>query len=508
MVEVVTLGEAMLRTVDSTAGRLQTVGGAELNVAVALAQLGRKARWLSAVGDDAAGWRILDEASRVGVDTTSVLILPQHSSGEYSVDHAATKVEYQRADSAFANLSHTMLKPSLRQLLGGAKWLHLTGITPLLGNLARGVWSTALATAELDGIKISLDFNHRSGLGEWDELWRVVEPHLRKIHLLTLSESDLENINRKSGLLNGTPTIEEMVEAVRSRWLVTWVACTVKRPQPDGSQSRWSTVAGPDGVVSTRETPTSQCPVEPLGGGDAWLAALLDGMLDDMALEDNLIRADRYAALVQTSPGDLSTITKSQLDGDFTDATLERLKSAKTIAILRGTKPDLMVERAKELVAAGITALEITLDSTSAFATLQRLRAELPPDILLGVGTVSRPLEQLPEANSHGAVFCLAANFPEDMISVAENLQMLPVVGAADLDQVAKAVAAGARAVKLFHAEHDWDEGTLSQCQVNHPDITFVPVGGVGLGDRARWESLGFTLLGMGEKLAGSDLKA
>jgi Entner-Doudoroff aldolase len=507
MVEVVTLGEAMLRNVDGAAGRLQSVGGAELNVAVALAQLGRKARWLSAVGGDDAGLRILDEASRVGVDTASVLILSEHSTGEYTVDMAAEKIEYQRADSAFAKLSPTMFEPSLRQLIGSAQWLHLTGITPLLGGSARGLWSTMLATAELDGIKISLDFNHRTALAEWDELWRIIEPHLRKIHLLTLSVSDLETINRRYRLLSGTPTVEEMVDAVRSRWLVTWVACTVKEPQSDGSQLRWSAVAGPQGVASTREAPTSQCPVEPLGGGDAWLAALLDGMLANMALEENLMRADRYAALAQSSPGDLATITKAQLDGDFLDATLERLRSAQTIAILRGTKPDLMVERAKELVDTGITALEITLDSTDALATLQRLRAELPPDILIGVGTVSKPLEQLPKANSHGAVFCLAADFPDGMIEVALQLQMVAMVGAASLGQVADAVAAGARAVKLFHAEKDWDEETLRKCQLNHPEITLVPVGGIGPEDRNRWESRGFTLLGMGEKLAGSDLK-
>jgi hypothetical protein len=45
------------------------------------------------------------------------------------------------------------------------------------------------------------------------------------------------------------------------------------------------------------------------------------------------------------------------------------------------------------------------------------------------------------------------------------------------------------------------------ECQLNHPEITLVPVGGIGLEDRERWESRGFTVLGMGEKLAGSDLK-
>lgn len=75
--DLVTFGETMIRlTADAgvrleEAGRLRvTIGGAESNVAVALARLGRQTAWLSALPDNALGQRIAGELRRHGVDTS------------------------------------------------------------------------------------------------------------------------------------------------------------------------------------------------------------------------------------------------------------------------------------------------------------------------------------------------------------------------------------------------------------------------------------------------------
>jgi len=502
MAEVVTIGEAMMRSVESPYGILQTVGGSELNLCASLSQLNRSSKWISALGDDQSGQRIINESKRLGIDTSAVSFSPIYPTGEYRVDFAAKQVTYQRENSAFANLSSLDLAQDLRNSLRGSKWLHLTGITPMLGDSPRGLWSSALAMAELDGINISLDFNHRTKLGEWDGLWEIVEPHLRKVHLLTLSVTDLKNINLRYSLAPNETPIEELLNLVRRKWLVTWVACSVKEQLLDGSQLRWSAISGPSGVESTRSTPLPQCPVEALGGGDAWVAALLDGMMANMQISDAIIRADRYAILVQTCPGDLSTITAEQLDGEFTSATLSKLVDNQTIAILRGDDPIAMRQRAKELINMGYSNLEVTLDSRDAFLALAQIRADSPPDICIGVGTVSDPEGQLPKANALGATFCLAPNHPKGMIEIAKKLNMVPIVGAKNIVEVSKAVELGAQAVKLFHAGTDWNEAELRSVQDKFPATTMVPVGGIGPDDRQYWEDFGFILLGMGEKLA------
>ena len=200
------------------------------------------------------------------------------------------------------------------------------------------------------------------------------------------------------------------------------------------------------------------------------------------------------------------------LDGDPISATLERLKSITKhrvglIAIFRGKHPQVIVQRASELVRNGINAIEITLDSQDAFFTLSLLRASLPPDVLIGVGTVTDPASQLPLARSLGATFCLAPNNPENMIEVAEQLDMLAIPGASNIHQVEKLVHIGARAIKLFHTIHDWNYESLKNIRNKYPNECLIPVGGLGLSDVKNLAELGFELLGLGENLVGSDLK-
>ncbi len=77
--DVVTLGETMLRfspplgeTLESASTFQVDPGGAESNVAVALARLGLRVGWVSRVPDNALGQRVVGEIRRHGVDTSRV----------------------------------------------------------------------------------------------------------------------------------------------------------------------------------------------------------------------------------------------------------------------------------------------------------------------------------------------------------------------------------------------------------------------------------------------------
>ena len=191
MVTVVTFGEAMLRYSDEIGKQIASIGGSELNVLVALAQLGRNTRWISSVGSDDAGKRILYEIERLGIDTSHVIQDDNGLTGKYIVNQKRNTVEYLRAESAFSKISSESFEHTLHEAISDSDWLHLTGITPLLGKGPKTVWSTIITWAELDGTKISIDFNHRPALGEWNELWHILEPNLPKLHLLILSTYDL-----------------------------------------------------------------------------------------------------------------------------------------------------------------------------------------------------------------------------------------------------------------------------------------------------------------------------
>jgi sugar/nucleoside kinase (ribokinase family) len=181
--------------------------------------------------------------------------------------------------------------------------------------------------AELDGILVALDLNHRPALGTFDELWSIVEPRIRQVHLLVIS---VENLLTLTGA-----TSEAALSELRSKLNLPYLACTWKRdvPQnhPDESatrlretdesqpaapadcQQRWSAVAHSLGIASTRDRRITHLPIEPLGGGDAWLAGFIDGLLGGLDPDSCCRRADLLAALTQRTFGDLGEVTREEL---------------------------------------------------------------------------------------------------------------------------------------------------------------------------------------------------
>ena len=309
---VVCFGEAMLRHSPAPEGwtgesvtltgspHAVTPGGAEYNVACALARLGGEATWVSAVPEAGAS-EVLEPARSAGVNLE--LVESAHPLGTYRVIPETATVEYDRSESAFAHLEPGAI--DWRARLSGARWLVVSGITPLLGEGPLANWSAALTFAELEGTLVALDLNHRPQLGTFEELWAKVEPRLRQMHMLVLSPSALETM---AGEASG-----RAVEGLRKRWNLPYVACTWKQDLGDGRQSRWSVMAHPLGVASTEARPVTHNPVESLGGGDAWLAGAVDGLIGGLEAEAACHRGDLLAALTQRTFGDLGEVTREQL---------------------------------------------------------------------------------------------------------------------------------------------------------------------------------------------------
>lgn len=143
------------------------VGGAEANVAVALARFGHEAAMVGRVPANALGEAALGELRRWGVDTRGVGQGPGRM-GLYFLQtgalHRPSEVLYDRAHSAFA-----LAKPESfdwNVLLAGADAFHLSGVTPALGPESARAAAEAMAAARTRGLKVSFDGNFRPRLWE------------------------------------------------------------------------------------------------------------------------------------------------------------------------------------------------------------------------------------------------------------------------------------------------------------------------------------------------------
>src|SRR5437588_1926295 len=197
--EVLTFGEAMVRLSPPGFRRLEQarsldvkVGGAELNTAVGLARLGHSSAWVSRLTNNPLGRLIANHAREAGVSTEHVVWTNDDRVGVYFLEFGAapraSSVVYDRKGAAIANL-----KPGVvpwAKVFAGAKWFHVTGITPGLSASAAEVTKEALVAAKAAGLQTSIDLNYRVKLWTPTEAGKCMAELMTYCDVLITTEED------------------------------------------------------------------------------------------------------------------------------------------------------------------------------------------------------------------------------------------------------------------------------------------------------------------------------
>ncbi|HKJ96048.1 MAG TPA: sugar kinase [Gammaproteobacteria bacterium] len=172
MPTVVCSGETMALLTPPHNGRLRhaahveiRVGGAESTVAIALNRLGIAAGWASRLGRDELGELVVSRIRAEGVDVAAVTRHGSAPTGLYLRQMVGDRMQtyYYRRGSAASHLDREAFDPGY---LDGARFLHLTGITPALSESCRTYVHWAVDEARRRGVAVSFDVNFRSKL--WD----------------------------------------------------------------------------------------------------------------------------------------------------------------------------------------------------------------------------------------------------------------------------------------------------------------------------------------------------
>lgn len=308
--DVVTVGETMLLGVVSPPGRLRHarslsvgIGGAESNVAIALARLGVPTRWIGLLGQDEPGQTVLDRIRAEGVDTSAVRRVPDRPTGLYLREQVGDTVHvtYYRQGSAASTLAAGTVDPAH---LAGAQWLHLTGITPALSPACAEATRWLARTAREVGVRVSFDVNFRSKLWDADAAATFTSSMLPEVDLL----------------LVGT-------EEGRALW--PWDGDEqVARRLGDQGPTEVVLKRGADGAACLSEgdyvpSPGFAVPeLDPIGAGDAFAAGYLFGHLSGCSVPQRLRTANALGALCVRGYGDYESLpSRSELDDFLADRT-------------------------------------------------------------------------------------------------------------------------------------------------------------------------------------------
>lgn len=178
---------------------------------------------------------------------------------------------------------------------------------------------------------------------------------------------------------------------------------------------------------------------------------------------------------------------------------VERLRDSGAVAIMRLRDHGLSVEIGQVLAGAGLVVMEVTLDDPGALGALRALADALPDDVLLGAGTVRRPA-QVAEAADAGARFCISPHCDAAIVEATLAAGLEPVPGAGTATEVARALDAGARVVKLFPAG-PLGIGYLNALHGPFRGTAFLPTGGIRHDEVGDWLEAGAAAVGLGSDL-------
>jgi 2-dehydro-3-deoxyphosphogluconate aldolase/(4S)-4-hydroxy-2-oxoglutarate aldolase len=166
------------------------------------------------------------------------------------------------------------------------------------------------------------------------------------------------------------------------------------------------------------------------------------------------------------------------------------------VVIVRTPDPATSAGIVRAAAAGGARVIEVTADTPGVAGVIKELRAELPAEVVIGAGTVTRP-EQVDEVVAAGARFIVSPWLVPDVVRRAGDLGAPPMPGAMTPAEIAAAVAAGAPVVKLFPAEA-LSPGFLKAVAQVMPELRAVPTGGVDAGNAAEWLAAGAFAVGVG----------
>jgi 2-dehydro-3-deoxyphosphogalactonate aldolase len=170
------------------------------------------------------------------------------------------------------------------------------------------------------------------------------------------------------------------------------------------------------------------------------------------------------------------------------------------VAILRGVAPDEIDALGDALVEAGVTVIEVPLNSPSPFESIGWLAARHGTRALIGAGTVLEAADVARVAGA-GGTLVVAPNFDAEVVRAAKAAGLASLPGVMTPSEGFAALKAGADGLKLFPAEIIPPAVFKAWRAVFPADTLLLAVGGVGVDNIKSYAQAGASGYGIGSAL-------
>ncbi|WLA78799.1 MULTISPECIES: 2-dehydro-3-deoxy-6-phosphogalactonate aldolase [Bradyrhizobium] len=170
------------------------------------------------------------------------------------------------------------------------------------------------------------------------------------------------------------------------------------------------------------------------------------------------------------------------------------------VAILRGVKPDEVLGIVSALLDAGMTAIEIPLNSPEPFRSIEIAAKRAPADVLIGAGTVLTAAD-VDRLHDVGGRLMVSPNVDVEVLARARDHAMITMPGVFSPTEALLAARAGASSLKFFPASVLGAAGITAIRAVLPPDVMVAAVGGVSDQNFAEYVKAGIRAFGLGSSL-------
>jgi 2-dehydro-3-deoxygluconokinase len=321
---VVCFGELLLRLTAPgrelllQSGRLDVhVGGAEANVAIGLARLGHAVAMASRVPVNPLGEAAIGHLRRHGVDVAGVSTGAGRM-GLYFLSPGAgaraSDIVYDREGSSFATAGEGAF--DWDGLLDGADLLHLSGVTPALGQDSAAAALAAADAARARGVALSFDGNYRAQLwNRWNAEPRAILARLvGAAGILFGNHRDISLLLGRDFSGDGEARRREAADAAFAAFPELRLIASTARHVVDADTHRIAArIDARDGSVQTEEVTVAGI-VDRIGAGDAFAAGVLHALRGGADLEAIARSGLALTCLKHSLPGDASLFGQRDID--------------------------------------------------------------------------------------------------------------------------------------------------------------------------------------------------
>ncbi|MCC9168491.1 sugar kinase [Pontibacter harenae] len=330
MGKVLSFGELLLRICPDEGGQwLQEnnlpfyVGGAEANVATALALWEVPSAYLTALPDNFISEQLVGYLKSKKVETDAIVYQGDRLGLYYlpkGKDLKNTGVIYDRAGSSYADLKSGTI--DWDKAFEDVSWFHFSAICPAINQAVADVCAEALKAAKEKNIFVSLDLNYRAKLWKYGkspvEIMPALAQHCNLIMGniwaanmmlgITLDEELIAERDKESLLQHAQLTSEEIKSTFPNCQIV---ANTFRFDYKEGI--RYYTSLYTDNELTVSQEYVAEKILDKVGSGDCFMAGLIYGFYNKLSATETLEFATAAAFKKLFIPSDATSTTVAEV---------------------------------------------------------------------------------------------------------------------------------------------------------------------------------------------------